>query len=96
MVSSNPYKPNECDSFRGTSPTDWLQAARQTRSCFVGLREVHTKANCEAVSKFSGKPNMKSASSRSDFELYDDDGAMKKPVVATGKLLLNRAPQTTL
>ncbi|VDQ00588.1 unnamed protein product [Trichobilharzia regenti] len=30
MVSSKNYKPNECDSFRGTSPTDRLQAARQT------------------------------------------------------------------
>ncbi|VDQ14354.1 unnamed protein product, partial [Trichobilharzia regenti] len=38
---------------------------------------------------------MKSASSRSDYELRDDDGAVKKPVVATNKPLLSRVLQAT-
>ncbi|VDQ01166.1 unnamed protein product, partial [Trichobilharzia regenti] len=37
---------------------------------------------------------MKSASSRSDYELCDDSGALKKSVVATGKLMLNGESQT--
>ncbi|VDP97489.1 unnamed protein product [Trichobilharzia regenti] len=59
MVSSNPYKLIECDSFRGTSPTDSLQVERQTLLCITRLQEVRTKANC-------GKLNVKSASSSSD------------------------------
>ncbi|CAH8823423.1 unnamed protein product [Trichobilharzia szidati] len=92
MVSS---KPNDCDSFSETSPTDKLQAARQTRLCFVRLQEVHTKANCEATSKFSCKLNVKSASSCSDSELCNANGAVKKPVVVTGNPLLKRVSQTT-
>ncbi|VDQ08766.1 unnamed protein product [Trichobilharzia regenti] len=80
---------------RGTSPTDRLQVARQTRSCFVRLQEVHKKANCEEVSVFSGKINVKSASSGSDYELCVDIRSVKTPVVATGKPLLNRVSQRT-
>ncbi|VDQ13414.1 unnamed protein product [Trichobilharzia regenti] len=39
---------------------------------------------------------MKSSSSRSDYELCDNNGAVKKPVVTTSKPLLNRVSQTTL
>ncbi|CAH8858660.1 unnamed protein product [Trichobilharzia szidati] len=92
MVSS---KPNDCGSFSETSPTDKLQAARQTRLCFVRLQEVHAKANCEATSKFCGKLNVKSASSCSDSESCDDNGAVKKPVVVTDNPLLKRVSQTT-
>nr|CAH8868212.1 unnamed protein product [Trichobilharzia regenti] len=66
MVSSNPYKLSECNSFRGTSPTDRSQVARQTRLCFTIFQEVHTKVNSEEVNKFSGKLNSKSASPRYD------------------------------
>ncbi|VDQ02671.1 unnamed protein product [Trichobilharzia regenti] len=96
MVSSNPYKLSECDSFRWTSPTARLQVARKTRSCLTRLQEVHARANCESATKFSGKPNVKSASSRSDSEWCGDNGAVKKPEAATGKPLLNRVSQTTL
>nr|CAH8869874.1 unnamed protein product [Trichobilharzia regenti] len=51
---------------------------------------VHTKVNCEPVSKFSDKLNV---NSRSDSELCDDNGAVKKSVVTTGKPLLNRVSQ---
>ncbi|VDQ09672.1 unnamed protein product [Trichobilharzia regenti] len=34
--------------------------------------------------------------SRCDSELWDDNGAVKKPVVATGKPLLNKVLQATL
>uniref|UniRef100_A0AA85JE91 Uncharacterized protein n=1 Tax=Trichobilharzia regenti TaxID=157069 RepID=A0AA85JE91_TRIRE len=43
---------------------------------------------------FSGMLNVKSASSRSDSESCDDNGAVKKPVVATGEPLLNTVSQT--
>ncbi|VDQ11724.1 unnamed protein product [Trichobilharzia regenti] len=92
MVSSNPHELSECNSFRGTSPTDRLQAARQRRLCFTRLQEVHANMYCEEVTKFSGKLNLKS---RSNSELCDDSGAVKKPVVATGKPLLNRVSKTT-
>nr|CAH8850705.1 unnamed protein product [Trichobilharzia regenti] len=90
MVSSNAYRPSECNRFRSTSSTDKLQDARQTRSCFTRLQEVRTKVNCEPVSKFSDKLNV---NSRPDSELCDDNGAVKKSVVATGKPLLNRVSQ---
>ncbi|VDQ05864.1 unnamed protein product, partial [Trichobilharzia regenti] len=80
MVSSNAYRLSECNRFRATSSTDKLQAARQTRLCFTHLQEVHTKMNCESVRKFSDKLNVKS---RSDSELCDDNGVVKKSVVAT-------------
>ncbi|VDQ17045.1 unnamed protein product [Trichobilharzia regenti] len=54
MMSSNAYGPSESNRFRSTSSTDKLQDARQTQSCFTRLQEVHTKVNCEPVSKFSG------------------------------------------
>nr|CAH8868690.1 unnamed protein product [Trichobilharzia regenti] len=90
MMSSNAYRPNECNRFRSTSSTDMLQDARQTRLCFTRLQEVHTEVNCEPVSEFSDKLNVKS---RSDSELCDDNGAVKRSVVATGKPLLNRVSQ---
>ncbi|VDQ08341.1 unnamed protein product [Trichobilharzia regenti] len=62
MVSSNPYKLSECNSFRGSSSTDRLQVARQTRLCFTRLQEVYTKANCEEVTKFIGKPLLNTVS----------------------------------
>ncbi|VDP96503.1 unnamed protein product [Trichobilharzia regenti] len=49
MVSSNAYRLSECNSFRGTSSTDRLQAARKAWLCFTRLQEVHTKVNCESV-----------------------------------------------
>nr|CAH8863980.1 unnamed protein product [Trichobilharzia regenti] len=91
MVSSSAYRLSECNRFRGTSSTDKIQAARQTRLCFTHLQEVHTKMNCELVSKFNDKLNVKS---RSDSELCDNNGVFKKPVVATGKPLLNRMAET--
>ncbi|VDQ08858.1 unnamed protein product [Trichobilharzia regenti] len=94
-MSGNQGKLSECNSFRGTLPTDRLQVARQTRLCFARLQEVHTKVDCEKVTKFSGRLNVKSMSSRSDYELCDDNGAVEKPVVATSKPLLNRVSQTT-
>nr|CAH8831204.1 unnamed protein product [Trichobilharzia regenti] len=90
MVSSNPYYLSACNNFRGIYPTDRLQVAGQTRLCFTRLQEVHTKVNCEGVIKFSGKLNLKSSSSRSDYELCDDNGAVKKAVVATSKPSLTR------
>nr|CAH8846681.1 unnamed protein product [Trichobilharzia regenti] len=90
MMSSNAYRPSECNRFRSTSSTDNLQDARQARLCFTRLQEVHTKVNCEPVSKFSDKLNV---NSRPDSELCDDNGAVKKSVVATGKPLLNRVSQ---
>uniref|UniRef100_A0AA85K2F6 Uncharacterized protein n=1 Tax=Trichobilharzia regenti TaxID=157069 RepID=A0AA85K2F6_TRIRE len=90
MMSSNAYRPSECNRFRSTSSTDKLQDARQTRLCCTRLQEVHTEVNCEPVSKFSDKLNV---NSRSDSELCDDNGAVKKSVVATGKPLLNRVSQ---
>nr|CAH8827961.1 unnamed protein product [Trichobilharzia regenti] len=90
MMSSNAYRPNECNRFRSTSSTDKLQDARQTRLCFTRLQEVHTKVGCEPVSKFSDKLNV---NSRPDSELCDDNGVVRKPVVATGKPLLNRVSQ---
>nr|CAH8862544.1 unnamed protein product [Trichobilharzia regenti] len=90
MMSSNAYRPSECNRFRSTSSTDKLQDARQTRLCFARVREVHTKVNCEPVSKFSDKLNV---NSRPDSELCDDKGAVKKSVVATGKSLLIRVSQ---
>ncbi|VDQ02788.1 unnamed protein product [Trichobilharzia regenti] len=92
MVSSNPYKLNECNSFRGTLTTDRLQVAGQTRLCFTRLQEVHKKANCGSVTKSSDKLNVKSSS---DSELCDDNGAVKKPVAATAKPLLNGVSQKT-
>ncbi|VDP99783.1 unnamed protein product [Trichobilharzia regenti] len=50
--------------------------------------------NCEEVTKISDKLSVKSASSSSDYELCDDNGAVKKPVVATGEPLLNGVSQT--
>nr|CAH8848614.1 unnamed protein product [Trichobilharzia regenti] len=90
MMSSNAYRPSECNRFRSTSSTDKLQDARQTRLCFTRLQEVHTKVNCEPVSKFSDKLNV---NSRPDSELCDDNGLVRKSVVATGKPLLNRVSQ---
>nr|CAH8849567.1 unnamed protein product [Trichobilharzia regenti] len=90
MMYSNAYRPSECNRFRSTSSTDKLQDARQTRLCFTPLQEVHTEVNCEPVSKFSDKLNV---NSRPDSELCDDNGAVKKSVVATGKPLLNRVSQ---
>nr|CAH8848044.1 unnamed protein product [Trichobilharzia regenti] len=90
MMSSNAYRPSECNRFRSTSSTDKLQDARQARLCFTRLQEVHTKVSCEPVSKFSGKLNVKS---RSDSELCDDNGLVRKSVVATGKPLLNSMPE---
>nr|CAH8838266.1 unnamed protein product [Trichobilharzia regenti] len=90
MMSSNAYRSSECNRFRSTSSTDKLQDARQTRLCCTRLQEVHTKVNCEPVSKFSDKLNV---NSRPDSELCDDNGAVKKSVVATGKPLLNRVSQ---
>nr|CAH8869012.1 unnamed protein product [Trichobilharzia regenti] len=90
MMSSNAYRPSECNRFRSTSSTDKLQDARQTRLCFTRVQEVHTEVNCEPVSKFSDKLNV---NSRSDSELCDDNGVVKKSVVATGKPLLNRVSQ---
>ncbi|VDP97036.1 unnamed protein product [Trichobilharzia regenti] len=90
MVSSNPYKLSDSKSLRETSPTDRIQVARQTRLCFARLREVHTKANCESVTKFSGKLNVKSESFRSESNLCDDNGAMNKPVFATGKPFVSK------
>nr|CAH8842410.1 unnamed protein product [Trichobilharzia regenti] len=90
MMSSNAYRPSECNRFRSTSSTDKLQDARQTRLCFARLQEVHTKVNCEPVSKFSDKLNV---NSRPDSELCDDNGVVRKSVVATGKPLLNRVSQ---
>nr|CAH8861279.1 unnamed protein product [Trichobilharzia regenti] len=90
MMSSNEYRPSECNRFRSTSSTDKLQDARQTRLCFTRLQEVHTKVNCESVSKFRDKLNV---NSRPDSELCDDNGVVKKSVVATGKPLLNRVSQ---
>nr|CAH8842146.1 unnamed protein product [Trichobilharzia regenti] len=90
MMSSNAYRSSECNRFRSTSSTDKLQDARQTRLCCTRLQEVHTKVNCEPVSKFSDKLNV---NSRSDSELCDDNGVVKKSVVATGKPLLNRVSQ---
>ncbi|VDQ11205.1 unnamed protein product [Trichobilharzia regenti] len=78
VVSSNPYKLNECNRFRGTSPTDRLQVARQTRLCFTRFQEVHTKANCESVTKFSDKLNVMSASSSSDFTNFQGNTSQKK------------------
>ncbi|VDQ08018.1 unnamed protein product [Trichobilharzia regenti] len=82
MVSSNPCKLGECNSFHGTSLTDRLQVVGQTWLCFTRLQEVHTKANCESVSKFGDKLNVKSASSRSESEPCDNNGAVKKHIVA--------------
>nr|CAH8820304.1 unnamed protein product [Trichobilharzia regenti] len=90
MMSSNAYRPSECNSFRGTSSTDKLQDTRQTRLCFTRLQEVHTMMNCELVRKFSDKLNVKS---RSDSELCDDNGVVKKSVVATVKPVLNGVSQ---
>nr|CAH8869518.1 unnamed protein product [Trichobilharzia regenti] len=90
MMSSNAYRPSECNRIRSTSSTDKLQDARQTRLCLTRVQEVHTEVNCEPVSKFSDKLNV---NSRPDSELCDDNGAMKKSVVATGKPLLNRVSQ---
>uniref|UniRef100_A0AA85J2S3 Uncharacterized protein n=1 Tax=Trichobilharzia regenti TaxID=157069 RepID=A0AA85J2S3_TRIRE len=90
MMSSNAYRPSECNRFRSTSSTDKLQDARQTRFCFTRVQEVHTEVNCEPVSKFSDKLNV---NSRPDSELCDDNGAVKKSVVATGKPLLNKVSQ---
>ncbi|VDP96822.1 unnamed protein product [Trichobilharzia regenti] len=89
MVSSNPYKLSECNRFRSTSSTNKLQDARQTRLCFTPLQEVPAMMNCESVSKFIDRL---SAKSRSGSELCDDNGAVKKPVVAS-KPLLNRVSQ---
>nr|CAH8827652.1 unnamed protein product [Trichobilharzia regenti] len=90
MMSSNAYKLSKCNRFRSTSSIDKLQGGRQTRLCFTRLQEVHTKVNCKQVSKFSDKLNL---NSRPDSELCDDNGAVKKSVVATGKPLLNRVSQ---
>nr|CAH8820390.1 unnamed protein product [Trichobilharzia regenti] len=90
MMSSNAYRSSECNRIRSTSSTDKLQDARQTRLCLTRVQEVHTEVNCEPVSKFSDKLNV---NSRSDSELCDDNGAVKKSVVATGKPLLNRVSQ---
>uniref|UniRef100_A0AA85K4N2 Uncharacterized protein n=1 Tax=Trichobilharzia regenti TaxID=157069 RepID=A0AA85K4N2_TRIRE len=90
MMSSNAHRPSECNRFRSTSSTDKLQVARQTRLCFTRLQEVHTEVNCEPVSKFSDKLNV---NSRPDSEMCDDNGVVKKSVVATGKPLLNRVSQ---
>nr|CAH8865904.1 unnamed protein product [Trichobilharzia regenti] len=90
MMSSNAYRPSECNNFRSTSSTDKLQDARQTRFCFTRVQVVHTEVNCEPVSKFSDKLNV---NFRSDSELCDDNGVVKKSVVATGKPLLNRVSQ---
>nr|CAH8857765.1 unnamed protein product [Trichobilharzia regenti] len=90
MMYSNAYRPSECNRFRSTSSTDKLRDARQTRLCFTRLQEVHTKVNCEPVSKFSDKLNV---NSRHDSELCDDNGLVRKSVVATGKSLLNRVSQ---
>nr|CAH8826841.1 unnamed protein product [Trichobilharzia regenti] len=90
MMYSNAYRSSECNRFRSTSSTDKLQAARETRLCFTRFQEVHTEVNCESVSKFSDKLNV---NSRSDSELCDDNGAVKKSVVTTGKPLLNRVSQ---
>ncbi|VDQ05598.1 unnamed protein product [Trichobilharzia regenti] len=67
-----------------------VNCERQTRLCFTRLQEVHTEVNCEPVSKFRDKLNVKS---RSDSKLCDDNGAVKKSVVATGEPLLNRVSQ---
>nr|CAH8825351.1 unnamed protein product [Trichobilharzia regenti]CAH8830851.1 unnamed protein product [Trichobilharzia regenti]CAH8857272.1 unnamed protein product [Trichobilharzia regenti]CAH8869630.1 unnamed protein product [Trichobilharzia regenti]CAH8870040.1 unnamed protein product [Trichobilharzia regenti] len=90
MMSSNAYRPSECNRFRNTSSTDKLQDARQTRFCFTRVQEVHTEVNCEPVSKFSDKL---SVNSRPYSELCDDNVVVKKSVVATGKPLLNRVSQ---
>nr|CAH8842318.1 unnamed protein product [Trichobilharzia regenti] len=90
MITSNAYRPSVCNRIRSTSSTDKLQDARQTRLCFTRLQEVHTEVNCEPVSKFSDKLNV---NSRPDSELCDDNGVVKKSVVATGKPLLNRVSQ---
>nr|CAH8840038.1 unnamed protein product [Trichobilharzia regenti] len=90
MISSNAYRSSECNRFRSTSSTDKLHDARQTRLCLTRLQEVHTKVSCEPVSKFRDKLNVKSTS---DSELCDDNGAVKKSVVATGKPLLNIVSQ---
>nr|CAH8867110.1 unnamed protein product [Trichobilharzia regenti] len=90
MMYSNAYRPNECNRFRGTSSTDKLQDARETRLCFTRVQEMHTEVNCEPVSKFSDKLNV---NSRPDSELCDGNGAVKKSVVASGKPLLNRVSQ---
>nr|CAH8861438.1 unnamed protein product [Trichobilharzia regenti] len=79
-MSSIAYRPSECNRFRSTSSTDKLQDTRQTLLCFTRLQEVHKMMNCESVSKFSDKLNVKS---RSDSELCDDNGVIKKPVFAT-------------
>nr|CAH8851501.1 unnamed protein product [Trichobilharzia regenti] len=90
MMSSNAYRPSECNRFRSTSSTDKLQDTRRTRLCFTRLQEVHTKVNCEPVSKFSDKLNV---NPRPDSELCDDNGVVKKSVVAITKPLLNRVSQ---
>nr|CAH8851527.1 unnamed protein product [Trichobilharzia regenti] len=90
MMSSNAYRPSECNRFRSTSSTDRLQDARQTRLCLTRVQVVHTEVNCEPVSKFSDKLNV---NSRPDSELCDDNGVVKKSVVATGKPLLNKVSQ---
>nr|CAH8853476.1 unnamed protein product [Trichobilharzia regenti] len=90
MMSSNAYRPSEYNRLRSTFSTDKLQDARQARLCFTRVQEVHTEVNCEPVSKFSDKLNV---NSRPDSELCDDNGAVKKSVVATGKPLLNRVSQ---
>ncbi|VDQ16400.1 unnamed protein product [Trichobilharzia regenti] len=56
---------------------------------------MHKIVKSEEVSKFSGKLNSKSASSSPDSEFCDENGAVKKPVIATGKPLLDRVSQTT-
>nr|CAH8865278.1 unnamed protein product [Trichobilharzia regenti] len=90
LMSSNAYRSSEGNRIRSTSSTDKLQDARQTRLCFTRLREVHTEVNCKPVSKFSDKLNV---NSRPDSELCDDNGAVKKSVIATGKPLLNTVSQ---
>nr|CAH8842068.1 unnamed protein product [Trichobilharzia regenti] len=90
MMSGNAYRPSECNRFRSTSSTDKLQDARQARLPFTRVQEVHTEVNCEPVSKFSDKLNV---NSRHDSELCDDNGAVRKSVVATGRPLLNRVSQ---
>ncbi|VDQ17024.1 unnamed protein product, partial [Trichobilharzia regenti] len=67
-----------------------LQDARQTRLCFTRLQEVHTKMNCESVSKFSDRLNVKS---RPHSELCDDNSVVKESVFSTGKPLLHRVSQ---
>ncbi|VDQ13512.1 unnamed protein product, partial [Trichobilharzia regenti] len=81
-----------CNSFRGTSPTDRLEAATQTRLCFTRLQKVHKKANCEELTKFSGRLNVKS---RSDSYPCDGIDEVRKPLVAAGKPSSNGVSQTT-